>query len=74
LIVVRELTARFSRARAEHAAAGRPGGVEVFDDPIAWMKLNGLTSDANSRKRVTVNGSVIETHSSLSVVDVASMS
>ncbi|MEJ7689623.1 MAG: hypothetical protein WKF76_03870 [Nocardioidaceae bacterium] len=41
LIVVRELTARFSRARAQHAAAGRPGGVEVFDDLIAWMKLNG---------------------------------
>jgi len=41
VIVVRELTARFSRARAEHAAAGRSGGVEVFDGLITWMNLNG---------------------------------
>lgn len=40
-VVVRELTARFSRARAQHAAAGRSGGVEIFDGIITWMNLNG---------------------------------
>ncbi len=39
--VVRELTARFLRARAQHAAAGRPGGVEAFDRLLSWMSLNG---------------------------------
>lgn len=40
-IVVRELTARFRRARAQHAVAGRSGGVEVFNGLITWMNLNG---------------------------------
>lgn len=38
--VVVELTARFHRARTQHAAAGRPGGVEVFDRLITWMANN----------------------------------
>lgn len=41
VIVVRELTAQFTRARAQHAAAGRSGGVDIFDGLITWMNRNG---------------------------------
>lgn len=37
-IVVEELTARFLRARTQHRAAGRPAGVEVFDNLLTWMR------------------------------------
>jgi hypothetical protein len=39
--VVAELTARFHRARAWHAQAGRAGGVVVFDRLLAWMGAHG---------------------------------
>ncbi|MGY1600772.1 phosphotransferase [Geodermatophilus sp. SYSU D00815] len=39
--VVRELTARFHRARADHAAHRRAGAVEVFDGLLAWMGEHG---------------------------------
>jgi aminoglycoside phosphotransferase (APT) family kinase protein len=35
--VVETLTARFHRARAQHLAAGRQGGMRVFDDLLRWM-------------------------------------
>jgi len=38
--IIGELTARFSRARAEHAAAGRIGAVEVFERLITWTQAN----------------------------------
>lgn len=40
-IVVSELTARFMRARSQHARAGRAQAVEIFDGLIAWMNRNG---------------------------------
>lgn len=40
-IVVRELTARFVRARAQHAEAGREKAAEIFDGLIAWLNSNG---------------------------------
>jgi hypothetical protein len=40
-VVVRELTARFVRARAQHERAGRTRAVEIFDGLIAWMSENG---------------------------------
>jgi aminoglycoside phosphotransferase (APT) family kinase protein len=39
--VVEELTDRFRRARADHLAHGRTGGVEVFDGLLAWMGEHG---------------------------------
>jgi hypothetical protein len=39
--VVAEITARFRRAREQHAAAGRAPAVAVFDRLIAWMTANG---------------------------------
>ena len=39
--VVAEITARFHRAREQHAAAGRPRAVGVFDRLIAWMTAHG---------------------------------
>ncbi len=39
--VVSALSARFGRARDQHAAAGRAGGVEVFDRLRRWMRDNG---------------------------------
>jgi hypothetical protein len=39
--VVAALVARFSRARADHLAAGRPGGVQAFDDLLRWMAVHG---------------------------------
>jgi aminoglycoside phosphotransferase (APT) family kinase protein len=38
--VVEALTARFHRARAEHLAMRRHGGVRVFDDLLRWMDLH----------------------------------
>ena len=38
--VVEELTARFHRARDQHAAAGRDGAVEIFKRLIGWMDAN----------------------------------
>ena len=40
-IVVKELSARFARARAQHDRAGRVRAVEIFDGLIAWMNNNG---------------------------------
>lgn len=40
-IVVTELSARFRRARSQHASAGRAGGVAVFDRLIDWMQTHG---------------------------------
>jgi aminoglycoside phosphotransferase (APT) family kinase protein len=40
-LVIDELTARFRRARAEHEAAGRAGGVAVFERMMAWMQRYG---------------------------------
>lgn len=40
-IVVNELTARFQRARAQHANAGRLGGVQTFERLLDWMETNG---------------------------------
>lgn len=40
-VIVAELTDRFSRARAQHAAAGRTGAVDVFDRYLAWMANHG---------------------------------
>jgi aminoglycoside phosphotransferase (APT) family kinase protein len=42
-IVVEELAARFGRARADHEAAGRLGGVEVFDGLLGWLDRHGAT-------------------------------
>jgi hypothetical protein len=39
--VVEALTARFHRARGQHLAAGRSGGVRAFDDLLQWMKQFG---------------------------------
>jgi tRNA A-37 threonylcarbamoyl transferase component Bud32 len=39
--VVEALTARFHRARAQHLASGRHGGVRVFDDLLHWMARSG---------------------------------
>lgn len=39
--VVDELTARFQRARAQHAASGRLAAVEVFDRLLTRMRANG---------------------------------
>jgi aminoglycoside phosphotransferase (APT) family kinase protein len=39
--VVEELTDRFRRARADHLAHGRTGGVEVFDGLLGWMRAHG---------------------------------
>jgi hypothetical protein len=39
--VVAALTARFGRARAQHAAAGRDGGVRVFGHLLRWMDRHG---------------------------------
>jgi Transposase DDE domain len=39
--VVEALTARFHRARGQHLAAGRSGGVRAFDDLLQWMKQVG---------------------------------
>lgn len=41
IAIVEELTARFHRARAEHAAAERVKAIEVFDRLITWMEFNG---------------------------------
>lgn len=41
IAIVEELTTRFHRARAEHAAAKRVEAIEVFDHLIAWMEFNG---------------------------------
>ena len=38
--VLTELTARFGRARAQHAARGRAKGVAVFDALIEWLARN----------------------------------
>ncbi|WP_448625673.1 phosphotransferase [Geodermatophilus sp. URMC 64] len=38
---IEELTARFRRARADHAANGRIGAVAVFEDLLRWMRLHG---------------------------------
>ena len=40
-IIISELSARFHRARAQHAAADRRGGVEVFERLIDWVNANG---------------------------------
>jgi hypothetical protein len=40
-VVVRELTARFVRARAQHERTDRTRAVEIFDGLIAWMSENG---------------------------------
>lgn len=40
-VVVSELIARFHRARAQHAAAGRVGGIDVFDRLLSWMEVHG---------------------------------
>lgn len=39
--VVDALIARFHRARAQHLAAGRHGGVRVFEDLLRWMSIHG---------------------------------
>jgi hypothetical protein len=39
--VIEALTARFHRARAQHLAAGRDGGVQAFEDLLRWMELHG---------------------------------
>jgi len=39
-LVVDELTARFHRARDQHATAGRVGGAEVFDRLLAWVQAH----------------------------------
>jgi hypothetical protein len=39
--VIEALTARFHRARAQHLAAGRHGGVQAFDDLLRWTDLHG---------------------------------
>jgi hypothetical protein len=39
--VIDSLTARFRRARAEHAAAGRPGGVAAFDRLLDRLAVDG---------------------------------
>lgn len=39
--VVSELTARFYRAREDHAAAGRSGAVAVFEKLIRWVHRHG---------------------------------
>jgi Phosphotransferase enzyme family len=38
--VVAELAARFARARDQHAAARRPGGVAVFERLLRWLDDN----------------------------------
>ena len=40
-VVVAELTGRFRRARAQHAVAGRLGGIELFDRLLGWMTEHG---------------------------------
>ncbi|HEX8347802.1 MAG TPA: phosphotransferase [Actinoplanes sp.] len=40
-MVVEALVARFDRARARHLAAGRHGGVRVFDELLGWMTVHG---------------------------------
>ena len=39
--VVMELVARFERARDQHLAADRAGGVTVFADLLAWLSQHG---------------------------------
>ena len=39
--VIGEIAARFRRARAVHAAAGRAKPAAVFEEMIAWMRHNG---------------------------------
>jgi len=38
---IEALTARFHRARAQHLAAGRHGGVQAFEDLLRWTDLHG---------------------------------
>jgi hypothetical protein len=38
--VVDEITDRFRRGRAWHAANDRPRGVAAFDECLAWMERN----------------------------------
>jgi hypothetical protein len=40
-MVVEALTARFHRARAEHLAAGRPGGARAFEKLLRWTAVHG---------------------------------
>jgi hypothetical protein len=46
-MVVEALTARFHRARAQHLAAGRHGGVRAFDELLRWMAVHGGRIAAN---------------------------
>ena len=46
--IVDEITDRFRRARAGHAANDRPRGVTVFDESLAWMARN---AEALKRER-----------------------
>ncbi|NAZ86142.1 hypothetical protein [Kineococcus indalonis] len=39
--VVDALTQRFERARAQHRAAGRSGGVRAFEGLLSWMGEHG---------------------------------
>ncbi len=48
-LVVRELTARFERARSQHAAAGRSGGVTVFERLLRWLDEHGEKIAADPR-------------------------
>jgi aminoglycoside phosphotransferase (APT) family kinase protein len=48
--VIDEITARFCRARDDHAAAGRVRSNAIFEAMVSWMRANGsaLTSDARN--------------------------
>jgi hypothetical protein len=39
--VIDEITARFDRARADHARHGRDQGASIFAEMVRWMERHG---------------------------------